>query len=245
MQNVRSSPSIQRVAIIVAMEEEALPIVAKLNMVAQTLSVFGFHEKLQLGLFETTIKNKKVFLITNGKNLSHDVDRVGTQSAALTTFTVIERLKPDLIMSMGTAGGLKDSQIGDVYLSNGHFAYIDRVINLPKYKEYGIGNFNYFHIPEAAKEFNFKLGIIASGSSLDPSARDLEELKRLNADVVDMESAAIAEVAERFDIKMIAIKSVTNFINTNLHTDFEKNYSLAVSNLASKIDLFINWLLED
>ena len=235
--------SIERIAIIVAMENESKPIVDQLKMKQVDSRHLGFNPKLCLEVFHATIRNRDVFLVTNGKDLAHGVDRVSTQPAALTTYATIVALKPDTIISAGTAGGLKDSQIGDVYVSDSPIVYFDRVIRLPKFEEYGVGYFNYLSVLSLAKASGLKLGKVATGSSLDPSSRDLSELERLKADVVDMEAASVAEVAQRLEVRMIAIKSVTNFLNKELHTDFLKNYEIAVKNLAERVSLLIPCIL--
>ena len=62
----------------------------------------------------------------------HGVDNVGTVPAALTTYLAIQTLKPDLVISLGTAGGFKakGGEVGDVYISTG-FANHDRHIPIP------------------------------------------------------------------------------------------------------------------
>lgn len=52
--------------------------------------------------------------------------------AALTAYLAIQTFKPDLVISLGTAGGFKakGGEIGDVYLSTG-FANHDRHIPIP------------------------------------------------------------------------------------------------------------------
>lgn len=67
-----------------------------------------------------------------GKCKVHGVDNVGTVPAALTAFLGIQQLKPDIVVSVGTAGGFKakGGAIGDVYVSTG-FANHDRHIPIP------------------------------------------------------------------------------------------------------------------
>ena len=67
-----------------------------------------------------------------GKCSKHGVDNVGTAPAALTAYLSIQQLKPDLVISLGTAGGFKakGAQIGDVYISTA-FANHDRHIPIP------------------------------------------------------------------------------------------------------------------
>ena len=67
-----------------------------------------------------------------GKCRVHGVDNVGTVPAALTAYLSIQQLQPDLVISIGTAGGFKAQGgcIGDVYVSTG-FANHDRHIPIP------------------------------------------------------------------------------------------------------------------
>ena len=69
---------------------------------------------------------------TVGRCRIHGVDNVGTVPAALTAYLAIQAFKPDLVISLGTAGGFKAKRgkIGDVYLSTG-FANHDRHIPIP------------------------------------------------------------------------------------------------------------------
>ena len=62
----------------------------------------------------------------------HGVDNVGTVPASLTAFLAIQTLKPDVVISIGTAGGFKakGGEIGDVYVATA-FANHDRHIPIP------------------------------------------------------------------------------------------------------------------
>jgi 5'-methylthioadenosine nucleosidase len=242
LRNITETP-IERIAILIAMQGEANPIIDKLKMQEDDPQKYGFHPLLGIKIYSTTRQEKAIFLVVNGQDAINKVERVGTQAAAITAFTVIEKLKPDTIINAGTAGGLKDSQIGDVFVSGGPLVYHDRRITFGNYPAYGRGSFDYVDLPIAASALGLKPGIVSSGSSLDASADDIRLLKEFNADVVDMEAAAIAEIAARLGVRMIALKSITNFIDKNLHSDFEKNYSLAVGNLAEKAAALIPFIL--
>ncbi len=156
---------IEKIAIIIAMDDEAKPIISKFNMKQVDLTTLGFNPQLRIETFQANIENKKIYLIKNGKDPVNEVDRVGTQPAAVTTYATIDVLKPHLIISAGTAGGLKDARIGDVYVSDSPIVYCDRVISLPKFKEYGEGHFNYLPIFKTAESLGFKLGKVATGNS--------------------------------------------------------------------------------
>lgn len=70
--------------------------------------------------------------VTAGKCQLHGVDNVGTVPAAVTAYLAVHEFKPDLVISVGTAGGFKarGAAIGDVFLATA-FANHDRRIPIP------------------------------------------------------------------------------------------------------------------
>jgi nucleoside phosphorylase len=232
-------------AISVAMKKEAEPIISKWNMQPCLDPVaLGFHFSFKECVFQTQIKGIRVYVILNGEDPIHKVDRVGTQAAASTAVEIIKALAPKILMSVGTAGGLKEAQLLDVYLSDSKFVYCDRIISSEDYKKYGEGHYNYFSIPDAAQAVGLKLGKIASSNSFDQANLPLSDLERLGVDVVDMESTASAEVAQRYGVEMVAIKVITNFLNDTAHKDFDNNFTPAVSKMAKKVHVFVSWIIK-
>lgn len=67
-----------------------------------------------------------------GKCRVHGVDNVGTVPAALATYVALQQFKPDLCISIGTAGGFgkRGGKIGDVYLGTSSENH-DRRIPIP------------------------------------------------------------------------------------------------------------------
>ena len=67
-----------------------------------------------------------------GKCQLHGVDNVGTVPAAVTAYLAVHEFKPDLVISVGTAGGFKSkgAAIGNVFLATA-FANHDRRIPIP------------------------------------------------------------------------------------------------------------------
>lgn len=72
------------------------------------------------------------FLLRAGKCLVHAVDQVGTVPAALTAYLAIQAFQPDLVLSMGTAGGFaaRGAAIGDVFVGASVINH-DRRIQIP------------------------------------------------------------------------------------------------------------------
>ena len=62
----------------------------------------------------------------------HGVDQVGTVPAALTAYLAIQAFHPDLLISIGTAGGFKarGGAIGDIYVGQSVMNH-DRRIQIP------------------------------------------------------------------------------------------------------------------
>ncbi len=67
-----------------------------------------------------------------GRCVETGVDNVGTVPAALTAYLAIQAFSPDLVLSVGTAGGFaaKTAAIGDIYISTGTVNH-DRRIPIP------------------------------------------------------------------------------------------------------------------
>ncbi len=131
---------IKKVLILIAMEDEANPIIQEFGLSKSSLKLdddlsspcINYHGSF--GLLE-------LLLITNGKSEKHNCCNVGTTPAAISAFIGIHTFRPDLIINAGTAGGFSrmGGSIADVYICN-QFAHHDRRIPIPGYDEYGRGN---------------------------------------------------------------------------------------------------------
>jgi 5'-methylthioadenosine nucleosidase len=262
--SINHDAPINNIVIITAMQSEADPIVKKLGMKEVKAQSLGFKRGC-IKIYRASINCRFVYLVLNGKDPVFGVDRVSAISAALTAAETINALKPDLIISAGVAGGVKKShlKIGDVIVSDSEPVFCDRVImsiNNPAYRLYGTGYFKYLKINAIAEKLRIIPGIVATESSLDPTDRDLKELQMLNADTIDMEAAAVAQVAQdvlitnreevvykdaitidsnadtiAIPVRFMALKAIVNFLDPDLHTDMKKNFEKAIDKLAEKV----------
>ena len=235
---------IKNIAIIMAMSQEAKPIIERLNMV---LIEGGFDNQLPFEIYKGAIKESEINLVINGKDKTYEVDNVATQPATLSAYVTIDKLKPDLLINAGTAGGFKGkgANIGTVYISNGCLKYHDRRIPIPGFTEYGMGSYPGARVTRMARELHLQPGIVSTGNSLDISDKDLEIIQDNNADVKDMEAAAIAWVAALYGKPFMALKSITDFIDTDHPTQeqFLKNLSIASNNLSTAVIEVINYCI--
>ena len=110
------SASLNKVVILFAMEQEAAPTIARLGL----KPVGAFAPPLACLAFEGEHEGLAVAVVVNGTDAVFKTANVGTVAAALTAHAVCERLKPDLLISAGTAGGFKarGGCIGDVYVTS-------------------------------------------------------------------------------------------------------------------------------
>jgi nucleoside phosphorylase len=128
---------INKILLVVAMNKEASPIIKKLNLKKEADVFPGLPMQAYVGKYA----NKDIFLITNGKDPMYKVDNVGTQPAVLATYLGIEHFHPDLIINVGTAGGIakNGAKLNDIYVSEKIYFYDRRIPD--SYFQYGLGGY--------------------------------------------------------------------------------------------------------
>jgi len=76
-------------------------------------------------------------------------------------------------------------------------------------------------------------GTIATGDAFIGSTREKADIRsRLNADAVEMEGAAVAQVCHQHDIPCIIIRSISDNADANAAVDFETFYRIAAQHSA-------------
>lgn len=232
-----------KILIIMAMREEAWPSIKGLSLKSKGLlnPIFDFE------LFEGTYQNASIFLVLNGKCKEFAIDHIGPQISTLSAHLGIEAIDPDIVINAGTAGGFKtdNAKISDVYLSYPYVCYHDRRINLPGFKEYGIGRYQCITSKTIANDLGLRTGVISTGSSLDYTQKDLEVIKSYNGVVKDMEAAAIAWVAQIHSKPFLAIKAITDIVDGDKPTEeeFLQNLKSASVTLSEKMDKVVEWIV--
>jgi 5'-methylthioadenosine nucleosidase len=230
-----------RIVILMAMLGEAQPLITKLGMEKAP-------EGLPLLTAEVYFKNingAEIFLVTNGTCSTFNVDQIGTQPAAVTTYAAILTLRPDLILNAGTAGGFqrKGGDIGQVYVAT-EVKYHDRRIPLGNFEAYGVGAHKCINIDELVKDLSLKRGVVCTSNALDATPEDHRLMSEFDASLKEMEAAAIAGVAKNADVPFLAIKSITDLVDhpADAAEQFLANFDLAVRNLAEMMDIVVRRL---
>jgi 5'-methylthioadenosine nucleosidase len=194
----RKPMSVKTVAVIVAMEAEAAPLIERLGLKKQEKSPFA--GPLPAVVFSGAVGDATVHVCTNGPAQGFGVDSVGTVPAALTAYQACETLKPDLLVNAGTAGGFKakGGAVGDVYLATA-FKNHDRRIQIPGFDVYGVGAADAAACPNLRAHTGFKAGVVSTGNSLDCPDVDRDALAANDASVKEMEAAG--HRARRHDVR--------------------------------------------
>ncbi|WP_300668495.1 hypothetical protein [Desulfoluna sp.] len=233
---------ISTIAVIMAMSEEAEPFI-RAHGLQRADSVFD--RQLPMDVFLGKVHGLDVSLVVCGKDPRFGVDSVGTQPATLSTYLAIERFKPDLLINAGTAGGFqaKGAEIGDVYVGSGCIRFHDRRIPLPGFEAYGVGSYPMPEFHQFAATLGLKRGIVSTGNSLDMAPEDLAMIQDNEGEVKEMEAAAIAWVADLYQVPLVALKSITDLVDSGrpTHEEFLENLSVASEALQAKLTAAIDY----
>ncbi|OXS80478.1 5'-methylthioadenosine/S-adenosylhomocysteine nucleosidase [Domibacillus enclensis] len=209
-----------KIAVIGAMEEEVTILRSEMeNKDVKTIAGSEFTTGL--------LKGTDTVLLRSG---------IGKVNAAMTTAVLIHEFKPDIIINTGSAGGLSpDLQVGDVVVSS-EVRHHDVDVTAFGY-EYG-------QVPqlpaafkadeklvqvalEASKELTdvkTVKGLIATGDSFmnDPVRVQAIGEKFTNLQAVEMEAAAIAQVAHQFQVPFVVIRALSDIAGKESDISFDQ-----------------------
>jgi 5'-methylthioadenosine nucleosidase len=113
-------------------------------------------------------------------------------AATLTTFLGISTFSPDLILSVGVAGGFrsKGAEVGTVYISKDTIRYFDRRVSIrtPNHHDYAIGYYPVADASQMALALDLPMGIVVTGNSFQNAPVDIAQIRRHDASVIEMEA---------------------------------------------------------
>ncbi|MBT1163947.1 5'-methylthioadenosine/S-adenosylhomocysteine nucleosidase [Bifidobacterium felsineum] len=207
------------VAIIGALHEEVA-------LIAQSLTHVTHVNKGSLDIAVGTVDSFGADVI----KVAATVGGMGLVNAASTAQLLIDEFNPDAVIFSGIAGNLnKHLHINDVVLG-GTLRYLDTDMRLVGQWKPGTEDkpvHEFFSDPKLLEVADQALsnagithitGIIASGNYFVDTPEKVEEVIRLTgADAVEMEGAAVAQVAARNDVPALVIRALSD----NADTDYE------------------------
>jgi len=231
-----------KLLISIAMEAEAAPLIAALNLSPSTSL---FPKALPFLSYE----GDDLTLITSGKDPVTGVDNVGTVSAALMVSHALSTGDYDTVVNCGTCGGFikRGMSIGSVMIPSVG-AFHDRRIVIPgtKFDEYGVGKREVTNSKAALvrEELGYVGGCCTSGDSLDHVPSDDTQMDANEAVAKDMEFASIAQVCSLYDVDLIGVKVVTDLVDGDKPSfeEFMENLGTAAKSLQETIPKVIEVL---
>ncbi|MEK5381462.1 5'-methylthioadenosine/S-adenosylhomocysteine nucleosidase [Niallia sp. FSL W8-0635] len=222
-----------KIAIIGAMEEEVTLLREKItNKKERTIVGFQYIEGQ---LFE-----KDVVLLRSG---------IGKVNAAMSTTILLQTFKPDYLINTGSAGGLNpELEVGDVVISNEVRHHdVDATIfgyeygQVPQMPASFKANEKLMDIAEqSAKEIGnhaVVTGLITTGDSFinQPEKAAFIKSKFGNLQAVEMEAAAIAQVAHQYNIPFVIIRSLSDIAGKESHLSFDQYLEKAAVHSANLV----------
>ena len=220
------------------MAAEAAPVIEALG--AREVDQPDWAARLPARLFHThDFCGLDIVIATNGTDPVTGVDCIGGYAAVLAAHVLLRSHEPDLLLSVGTAGGWSraGAEIGDVYVTWDRFVHHDRRINIPGFDSFGIGNHPAADLREPALAIGCRLGIVTTGESLDESEEDRRRILESGAEVKDMEAAAVAWVARLHGVPVSAVKAITDLVDSPVATEtqFAANLETATTQLSARL----------
>lgn len=230
---------IRTIAIVMAMEAEAAPVVRA--MAAQPIAVpAGRPHRWYLA----SRAGARVVVAVNGPDARFGVDGVGPEPAVMNTIAAVERFRPDLVVSAGTSGGWvsRGGEIGKVYLSYPHVVRHDRRIGIAGFREFGVGSFPVVPMRAVAAAIGAEPGVVTTGGSLDETPEDARIMAELDARSKEMEAASVAWVCETLGVPFVALKTITDLADVPHPTadQFEANLHTASAQLTEHLLGFVD-----
>lgn len=200
------------IAVLCAIKQEISPLVACINV----------HEKYDIDevlFFRGDLNGLPLVLVQGG---------VGRKNAVKAANCLLESIKVDLLISAGVAGGIRHGlNVGDLVVAEsvGHsnqYDFDDEELQLES--DYAC-NKEVFQIARQLSkcmETKFHFGSLLTVDKVISSASTKKRIGEQDSFLaVEMESAAVAEVAYRKGVKFAAIRSISDDIDDDLHLDYD------------------------
>lgn len=223
--------------IIVAMQEE-------LEEILKIMQEIQEKEIYEIKFISGKIENTKVVVAKSG---------VGKVNAARTTQILIDTFKIENVINVGAAGALNPSlNIGDIIIAEKLIQHDFDITAFDHNKGYITGVGDYINCNEElmkkfkdicnkikSEEYKISTGIIASGDIFCTDVNMKNKIySKFNADCVEMEGAAIAQVCYLDKIPFIVIRSISDSPNGNNAIVFDEFVKLASKRCAIMLKEF-------
>lgn len=226
-----------KVGIIVAMKEE-------LEEIIKIMEDIEKKEIYEISFINGKIENNEVVVVESG---------VGKVNAARTTQILIDKLNIKTVINVGSAGALNPFlDIGDIVIGEKLIQHDFDITAFDHDKGYitGVGDYIYSdsqlvkklqNIAHNIKDKEYKIttGVIASGDIFCTEVAMKNKIySKFNAECVEMEGAAIAQVCYLDKIPFVVLRSISDSPNGDNAIVFDVFVKLASKRCASILKEF-------
>ena len=226
------------IGIIVAMQEELDEILKIMDEIEQ-------KEIYNITFIEGKIENNQVIIVKSG---------VGKVNAARTTQILIDKLNVKYVINVGSAGALNPMlNIGDIVIADRLIQHDFDITAFNHEKGYitGVGDYincdaelvqKLKNIASNMEDMEYKVvtGVIASGDIFCTEIEMKNKIySKFNAECVEMEGAAIAQVCYLDKIPFAVIRSISDSPNGNNAIVFDEFVKLASKRCANILKEFL------
>ena len=228
----------KKFGIIAAMQEE-------MQEIENIMDDKEFQKIYELNFIKGKINGNEVVLVEAG---------VGKVNAARTTQILLDNFRVDAIINVGSAASANDElQIGQIVIGSkivkhdfditafGHpKGYISNVGQFLESDSNLINKMERTVLDMQDNGFKIKIGIIASGDIFCTELKMKEKIRtKFDADAIEMEGAAIAQVCQLDNIPFIIVRSISDSPNGNNNITFDQFLEKASKRCAIIIKNFL------
>ena len=225
------------IAIIAAMESEVRDMRESMD------DAFKIHH-CGMNFIKGKLHGKEVVLVQSG---------VGKVNAAMCTQILIDRFKADVLINLGVAGAVHpDLVLGDIVISTNSVQYdmdarafghpLGEIPNMDV--TFFKADKNLIEIAEnAAKALNinyYKGCVMTADLGVDSPELKKQLLKEFNGLCVEMEGAAIGQVAMVNNVPYVIIRSISDKADENQLADYEANLERSIAKGVMLVKEMIN-----
>ena len=198
-----------KICYIMALHAEAKPLIEHYGM----KEVKDFFSPLPCELYKA---DDELSVVLTGSDRKRDL--IGCEAACVATMAAIQQLKPDLIISSGTCGGLKryGGETGKVYIASGVIFHDRRIPDDNAWGTQSLGNYPLWEGAEAlykelkSEGMNVGYEKVSTGSSFTLTKEDEAVIEEHGGRLIEMEGAAVAFVCSLYKIPVMLVKVISN-----------------------------------
>lgn len=221
------------------------------------IAIIGAMEE-EVSLLRNQIENAQTEIIANSEYTSGQIGKkevvllksgIGKVNAAMSTTILLQKYMPDVVINTGSAGGYNpDLSVGDVVISTEVRHHdVDATIfgyeygQVPQMPAAFHADSSLIKIAETAAKtiagIQIVKGLIATGDSFmnDPVRVEFVRNKFTELQAVEMEAAAIAQVAWQFEIPFVIIRSLSDIAGKESNLSFDQFLEKAAVNSANLV----------